>query len=78
MGKSEKIIDIVVKLRSSKEKVEPLPTGTLNIKINIPPIDTRSNSRVCDLVADYFGIEVEDVRVINGYQSQNKQVLLSI
>ncbi len=78
MGKSEKIIDIVVKLRSNKEKVEPLPTGTLNIKINIPPVDTRSNSKVCYLVADYFGVEVEDVRVINGFQSQNKQVSLSI
>lgn len=78
MEKSEKIIDIVVKLKQNQEKLEPLPTGTLNIKINIPPVDTRSNSKVCTMVAEYFGVEIDDVQVINGFQSQNKQVLLKI
>ena len=76
--KSEKIIDIVVKLKTSGEGIEPLPTGVLNIKINIPPVLTKSNPKVCEMVADYFGVEISDVKVIDGFQSQNKQLLLSI
>lgn len=46
------------------------------VKVKEPPTEGRANQAVIKLLADYFGVSQDQVRILSGFKSRSKLVEL--
>lgn len=70
-------IKIRVLPRSSRnEVVGEMADGTLKVKLTAPPIDGKANGALIILLAKYFGVKKDKIKLVSGLTSKNKTVEL--
>ncbi len=68
-------IIVQAKPNSKEEKVEKIIIGDQEIyrvSVKEPPIQGRANVAIIRLLADYFNVSPEKVRIVSGYTSRQK------
>ncbi len=72
---------ISIKAIPNAKKVEIIDNGfddlgrqNFKVKVNQPPEDGKANQAIIQLVADYFKVKKNAVKVINGALSRNKVI----
>lgn len=66
-------IKIRVLPRSSKnEVVGEMADGTLKVKLTAPPVDGKANEALVSLLAEYFAVKKDKIKLVNGLTSKNK------
>jgi uncharacterized protein YggU (UPF0235/DUF167 family) len=54
-------INVRAKTNSRKERVTLMDDGSYLVRVNAPPIEGRANERICELLADFFGVSKSQV-----------------
>jgi uncharacterized protein (TIGR00251 family) len=67
-------IDIKVIPRSSQEKIEPQPNGTLKLWVRAAPTDGQANEAVCKLLSKMLKVPKTAVVIIKGETAREKRV----
>lgn len=65
-------ITVKVKPNSRKESIQKLNDNHYVVKVNAPPIDGAANSKVIELLSDYFKIPKSKILLIRGQTSKIK------
>ena len=60
--------------RSSRNKVEILPDGSLRVWLTAPPTDGQANQAACRLLAERLGLAKTAVSVAAGAKSRHKRL----
>ena len=76
---------ISIKTIANAKKVEIIDNGLDNlgrrnfkVKVNQPPEDGKANQAVLKMIADYFKVKKNAVRIINGELSRNKIIEIDV
>lgn len=48
--------------------------GIYKVAVNVAPENGKANKRVCELLAEHFGVKKSAVRVLQGETSRNKVI----
>lgn len=67
-------ISIKAKPAAKVDEVEKLTDDSYVVSVKEPPVQGRANQAIIRLVADYFSIPVNSVRIVTGWTSRNKVV----
>lgn len=67
-------IKVKVIANAKKETLEKENETTLAIKVKEEAKGNRANKRVVELVAEYYDVEVGQVRIINGHHHPHKLI----
>ena len=59
---------------AKKERIEEKDAETLLISVKEPAERNLANGRVLELLADWFKVRVQDVRLVSGHHSPSKIV----
>lgn len=71
-------INIRVLPRSSQnEVVGQMADGVLKVKLTAPPVDGAANEALVELLAEYFDISKNKIKIVRGLTSKNKVVDVS-
>jgi len=54
--------------------VERLSDGTLEVRVNVPPIEGRANEAVIEALAHYFEVSESSVHILRGATGKRKIV----
>jgi len=73
-----KTIKVKVSAGAKTEKVEELADGTFKIRVTEPPEKGKANSRVLELVAEYFGIPKSNVILLSGHTYREKVIVVEV
>jgi uncharacterized protein (TIGR00251 family) len=68
---------IIANAKQNKISEEPTLEGQrrfFKIKVNKIPQDGKANDAVIKLVAEFFGVKKNEVKIISGEKSQNKVI----
>lgn len=60
--------------RSSKNEVMKIADGEYKVKITAPPVDGKANDMLIKVLADYFDIPRNSLRIIGGKTAKIKIV----
>lgn len=71
-------INIYVKIKSKVEGVEQLADGSYVIRVNARPVEGEANSRVLELIANYFKVSKKSVTIVSGHASKRKIIEICI
>lgn len=66
------IIKVKVNTRAHEDKIEEVDIDTFNVWVTVPPADNAANEAVIELVADYFGTAISNVRIKSGMHGKHK------
>jgi len=69
--------DIVVKPRSSREKVGPVQGDRLVVAVNAPPVDGKANEAVVRVLAEAFGVPRSVVTIVRGETGRRKTIRIA-
>lgn len=70
-------IKIRVLPRSSRnEVVGEMADGTLKVKLTAPPVDGKANEALVVLLAEYFSVSKNKIKLVSGMTSKNKMIEL--
>ena len=58
--------------------IDLLGVRILKIKVNQPPEEGRANKAVIEILADYFKVKKNSIRIIKGETSRNKIVEIDL
>jgi uncharacterized protein (TIGR00251 family) len=61
-----------VKPRSSRQGVNVLPDGTLEIRVHSPPEDGRANTELMEVLARHLGVKRRRLSIVSGETSRHK------
>ena len=67
-------IDVRVVPRSSQEKVEPEPEGSLKVWVRAAPTDGQANEAVVRLLAKRLGVPPSQIEVVRGHSARQKRI----
>jgi len=67
-------LKVLVQPRSSRNQLVGLHGDRLKIQITAPPVDSRANAMVRDLLADVLGIPRQAVEIVRGLTAREKTV----
>jgi uncharacterized protein (TIGR00251 family) len=67
-------IDVKVVPRSSQERIEPLPDGSLKIWVRAAPADGQANESVCKILCRALRIPKSSVEIVRGQTSRQKRI----
>jgi uncharacterized protein (TIGR00251 family) len=65
-------IYVKVSPRSSKNEVQKISAGEYKVKLTAPPVDNQANERLVELMADYFGVAKNSVKILSGKTAKIK------
>lgn len=65
-------ISVTVKINSKKEIVEPISQNEYLVRVNAMPIEGQANTRVIELLAQYFNCAKSKIILISGKKSKKK------
>ncbi len=57
---------------ASEEKIEKITENEYRVYVKKPPVQGRANKAIVKLLAQYFSVELSDVRIVIGYTSRHK------
>lgn len=66
------IIEVKVKTSSRKEFVNKVSENTYEVSVNVPPIEGKANSRVIEMLSEYFNIPKSKIILKRGEKSKIK------
>ncbi len=69
-------IQVRAKPNSKKESVEKMHDGTFLVRVNTPPVEGKANTRVIELLAEYFSVAKSSVKLWRGEKSKIKVFLI--
>jgi uncharacterized protein len=69
-----KTIKIKVIPNAKHEKINRMADGRLKVKVSQPREEYRANRRAKELLAEYFQVSSDSIRIIKGSKSENKIV----
>lgn len=69
-----KEVRIKVKTNAKSEQVTKRPDGRLEVSVRAKPEGGLANERVRELLALYFQVELEQVRIVRGSTTPTKTV----
>lgn len=67
-------IEVRVRPRSLRRKVELASDGALLVSVHEPAEDGRANAAVIDLLADYLHVPKRTITIVVGHRSRKKIV----
>lgn len=70
-------IFIQAKLNSKKQRIEKIDDSHFIVAVKEPPIKGRANEAIIKVLADYFNLSPSQVKIISGYASRRKIILIS-
>lgn len=70
-------IFVKVKPAAKKDMVEKNDDSHFIVSVKEPPKDGKANQAVIKLLAEYFGINQSRVKIISGYASKQKIIIIS-
>ncbi|MGQ9464877.1 MAG: DUF167 domain-containing protein [bacterium] len=70
-----KLINIRVIPNSKKDEVIQ-ESGGLKVKITAPPVEGKANKALVELLAEYFNVKKNKIRIIKGEKSKNKVIMI--
>ncbi|MGQ9701138.1 MAG: DUF167 domain-containing protein [bacterium] len=70
-----KLINIRVIPNSKKDEVIQESDG-LKVKITAPPVEGKANKALVELLAEYFNVKKNKIRIIKGEKSKNKVIMI--
>lgn len=65
-------VEITVKPRSGKTKVEPLGPAHYRVSVREAPHDGEANAAVVAALAEYFGVPKSRVNLVRGHRGRRK------
>lgn len=65
-------ISVYIKLKSKIEGVEKMPDGSYTVRANARPIDGEANTRIIELLSDFFKVPKRSITIVSGHASKNK------
>jgi len=68
------IIDILVRPRSSQDKIVGEHDGCLKINITAPPVDGKANGHLCKYLAKVFKVPKSRVILLKGVTGRHKRI----
>ncbi|KKQ57258.1 MAG: hypothetical protein US74_C0006G0042 [Parcubacteria group bacterium GW2011_GWA2_38_13] len=71
-----KKISVRVITRASKNEIIPFGTG-LKAKITKPPVDGEANDALIKMLAKYYSIPKNSIKIVSGKTSKNKIIEIS-
>lgn len=71
------IINVKIKPRSSKQKVESFGAGRYLIYLKSEPEQNKANIELINLLSKYFGIPVGRIKIKTGMTDKDKMIELS-
>lgn len=70
------LLRVRVQPRARSEGVAGLHAGRLRLRISAPPADGRANARLVQWLAEILGMPANDIQLLRGHGSRDKDVLL--
>ena len=70
-------IQIVVRARASRRRIEPAADGVLRVSVMEPAEDGRENASVIEAMAEHFGVPKRTIKIVRGYSSRRKLLEIS-
>lgn len=74
MNAKELIISIKVKPKSKKEFIKKIQDNHFEVAVHSPPEDGKANTRLVELMSDYFNVPKKNISIIKGEKSRNKVI----
>lgn len=71
-------IKVKVTASSKKEKIEKSGDNRYLISVKEPAERNLANTRICEIIASIYGLNIKAVRIISGHQSPSKILSLNI
>ncbi len=65
-------IKVCAKPRSKKESVEKISETEYVVRVNVPPVDGKANSRIIEALAKYFQTAKSNIKLIKGEKAALK------
>lgn len=65
-------IKVKAKPSSRSQYVKKTKDGEYEVAVKQPPVNGSANRAIISAVAEYFKVKAFQVRITNGYMSQNK------
>jgi len=62
--------------RASHNKISGVAGGALKVRLTAPPVDGAANQALVKLLAKALGLAKGKVRVIKGFKSRDKRILV--
>ncbi len=66
------LIKVKVFPSSKKEEILKKSNDSFEIKVKEKPIHNKANKRIIELLADYFNVKEQNIRIIRGLKQRNK------
>lgn len=73
---NEKIIEVKVKVRSSKNEVEKISESSYLVKLKASPVENQANKMLVKIMADYFDLSKSQIVIKSGQKSKNKLLII--
>lgn len=67
-------VDVRVVPRSSRNRIETLPDGSLKAWLHAPPTDGQANAALCESLAKALRIPKTEIRIVRGETSRTKRL----
>lgn len=65
-------VSVHVKTNSKIEGITQSEDGNFVVRVNSPPVEGKANERVCEILADHFGLPKSRVQLVAGHKSKKK------
>jgi uncharacterized protein (TIGR00251 family) len=65
-------IDVLVKLRASRNSIDGFREGVLVVRLNAPPVEGAANKALVKLLAGKAGVAKGKVRIVSGEKNRTK------
>lgn len=62
--------------RASQNKISQIADGALKVRLTAPPVEGAANQALVKLLAKALGLPRSKVRVIKGFKSRDKRILV--
>ena len=63
--------------KSKKESLKELSKDRFEVRVKEKAERNMANQRIIEIVAEYFGVRVKDVKIINGHHHPSKLISIN-
>jgi uncharacterized protein (TIGR00251 family) len=71
---SEKILNVWVQPRASRNEVIGFQDGYFRIRVMAPPSEGQANDLLREIIAEALGISVSRVEILSGHKARRKRI----
>ncbi len=72
------IISVKTIPNSKRVEIKRLGENIYSVRLDKPAADGRANSRLIEVLADYFDVKKSSVSIVKGFRSREKVVRISL